>query len=117
MARFDVYKSGNARGLLLDIQSDLLDEFGSRVVVPLLPAEDMQSVSRLHPVFVINDERYIMSTHLIFAIPVDTKAPLSKFGKDAHYAKGDGFFSTNVSIELGANATSESIVETVVKLP
>ena len=71
MARFDVYKSGNARGLLLDIQSDLLDEFGSRVVVPLLPAEDMQSVSRLHPVFVINDERYIISTHLIFAIPVD----------------------------------------------
>lgn len=71
MARFDVYKSGNARGLLLDIQSDLLDEFGSRVVVPLLPAEDMQSVSRLHPVFVINNERYIMSTHLIFAIPVD----------------------------------------------
>ncbi|CAN1552758.1 plasmid maintenance protein CcdB [Sphingomonadaceae bacterium] len=71
MARFDVYKSGNARGLLLDIQSDLLDEFGSRVIVPLLPAEDMQSVSRLHPVFVINDERYIMSTHLIFAIPVD----------------------------------------------
>jgi toxin CcdB len=71
MARFDVYKNGNARGLLLDIQSDLLDEFGSRVVVPLLSAEDMQSVSRLHPVFVINDERYIMSTHLIFAIPVD----------------------------------------------
>jgi toxin CcdB len=71
MARFDVYKSGHARGLLLDIQSDLLDEFGSRVIVPLLPAEDMQSVSRLHPVFVINDERYIMSTHLIFAIPVD----------------------------------------------
>ena len=26
-------------------------------------------------------------------------------------------FSTNVSIELGTNATSESIVETVVKLP
>lgn len=71
MARFDVYKSGNARGLLLDIQSDLLDEFGSRVVVPLLPAEDMQSVSRLHPIFVINDERYIMSIHLMFAIPVD----------------------------------------------
>ena len=71
MARYDLFKGANARGLLLDIQSDLLDEFGSRVIVPLLPAEDMQSVSRLHPVFVINDERYIMSTHLIFAIPVD----------------------------------------------
>lgn len=71
MARFDIYKAASARGLLLDIQSDLLDEFGSRVVVPLLPAEDVQSVSRLHPVFEINNERYIMSTHLIFAIPLD----------------------------------------------
>lgn len=71
MARFDIYKGANARGLLLDIQSDLLDEFGSRVVVPLLPAEDVPSVSRLHPIFVIENERYIMSTHLIFAIPVD----------------------------------------------
>ena len=70
MARFDIYKGAQARGLLLDIQSDLLDEFGSRVVVPLLPAKDMQSVSRLHPEFVINDEHY-MSTHLIFAIPLD----------------------------------------------
>jgi len=71
MARFDIYKGSNAGSLLLDIQSDLLDEFGSRVVVPLIPAEGVQSVSRLHPKFVINDETYIMSTHLIFAIPVD----------------------------------------------
>ena len=75
MARFDIYKGANTRGLLLDIQSDLLDEFGSRVVVPLLPAEDMQSVSRLHPIFVINDETYIMSTHLIFAIPLNRLGP------------------------------------------
>jgi len=71
MARFDIYKGSHAASLLLDIQSDLLDEFGSRVVVPLIPAEDVQSVSRLHPEFVINDKTYIMSTHLIFAIPVD----------------------------------------------
>ena len=71
MARFDIYKGSHAGSLLLDIQSDLLDEFGSRVVVPLIPAQGVQSVSRLHPKFVINDETYIMSTHLIFAIPVD----------------------------------------------
>jgi toxin CcdB len=71
MARFDIYKGSHAASLLLDIQSDLLDEFGSRVVVPLIPAEGVQSVSRLHPEFVINDKTYIMSTHLIFAIPVD----------------------------------------------
>jgi toxin CcdB len=43
MARFDVYKGTRASGLLLDIQSDLLDEFGSRVVVPLMPIKGVQS--------------------------------------------------------------------------
>ena len=71
MARFDIYKGANAGSLLLKNQSNFLYEYVSRVEVPLLPAEGMQSVSRLHPEFVINDERYIMSTHLIFAIPVD----------------------------------------------
>ncbi len=71
MARFDVYIGAKASGLLLDIQSDLLDEFGSRVVVPLMPIEGVQTVSRLHPVFVIDHHRYIMSTHLIFAIPLE----------------------------------------------
>ncbi|MEY3585561.1 MAG: hypothetical protein RLZZ243_625, partial [Bacteroidota bacterium] len=46
---------------------------------------------------------------LVFAIPVDTKAPLSKFGKDAHYAKGDGFFSTNVSIIDHFNLTDNPV--------
>jgi hypothetical protein len=46
---------------------------------------------------------------LVFAVPVDTKAPLSKFGKDAHYAKGDGFFSTNVSIIDHFNLTSDPV--------
>ena len=71
MARFDVYKGIKAPGYLLDCQSDLLDEFGSRVVVPLLPVADVQTVSRLHPVFVIEDLPCIMSTHLIFAIPLE----------------------------------------------
>jgi hypothetical protein len=46
---------------------------------------------------------------LVFAIPVDTKAPISKFGKDAHYAKGDGFFSTNVSIIDHFNLTDNPV--------
>jgi len=35
---------------------------------------------------------------LVFALPVDPKAPVSEFGKNAHYAKGDGFYATNISI-------------------
>lgn len=35
---------------------------------------------------------------LVFALPVDPKAPISEFGRNAHYAKGDGFYATNISI-------------------
>ncbi|MEN9988029.1 MAG: hypothetical protein RLZZ585_1068 [Bacteroidota bacterium] len=35
---------------------------------------------------------------LVFALPVDPKAPVSEFGRNAHYAKGDGFYATNISI-------------------
>jgi hypothetical protein len=36
---------------------------------------------------------------LVFTLPVDTKSPfLSKFGKEAYYAKGDGFYNTNYLI-------------------
>jgi hypothetical protein len=35
---------------------------------------------------------------LVFALPVDPKAKVSEYGKNAHYAKGDGFYATNISI-------------------
>ncbi|MDG4878834.1 CcdB family protein [Mesorhizobium sp. WSM4935] len=35
MARYDVFASGIEGGYLLDVQSDLLDHFKTRVVVPL----------------------------------------------------------------------------------
>ena len=35
---------------------------------------------------------------LVFALPVNPQAKVSEFGKNAHYAKGDGFYATNISI-------------------
>jgi len=35
---------------------------------------------------------------LVFALPVNPNAKISEFGRNAHYAKGDGFYLTNVSI-------------------
>jgi toxin CcdB len=71
MARFDIYKGARGKGYLLDCQSDWLDEFGSRVVVPLMLITTVKTVSRLNPVFEIDGQSYIMSTHLIFAAPVE----------------------------------------------
>lgn len=71
MSRYSVYKPANRKGFLLDCQSDWLDEFDSRVVVPLLPIFGVKNLSRLNPVFELDGQSHIMSTQLIFAIPVE----------------------------------------------
>jgi toxin CcdB len=54
---------------LLDIQSNLLDELKTRVVVPLVRTEGFgRRAERLHPVFRINDGDVVMATHLMAAI-------------------------------------------------
>jgi toxin CcdB len=71
MAQFDIYRGGRGKGYLLDCQSDWLDEFGTRVVVPLMPVSNAKAVTRLNPIFEIDGLPHIMSTHLIFAMPIE----------------------------------------------
>lgn len=70
MARFDVYKRERKPGFLLDCQADVLDDFETRFVVPLLPAAKAERATRLHPVFDIDAEPHIMVTQLAGAVPV-----------------------------------------------
>ncbi|APG62377.1 hypothetical protein LPB140_05725 [Sphingorhabdus lutea] len=69
MARFDVYYGASGKGYLLDCQTEILKDFDTRIVVPLLPHSGMTAVTRLHPTFEIKGQQYILSTQLIFAIP------------------------------------------------
>lgn len=71
MARHDVYRRAQGQGYLLDCQADLLADFKTRVVIPLLPADDVPAATRLHPVFEISGRAYVLSTHLIVALPVE----------------------------------------------
>ncbi|RWA68166.1 CcdB family protein [Mesorhizobium sp.] len=70
MARYDVFAAGGIEGgYLLDVQSDLLDNFKTRVVVPLLPLSSAPPpMRRLHPVFEINGRKLVMATHLIATV-------------------------------------------------
>lgn len=70
MARFDVYSGAQGKGFLLDCQADVLDQLETRVVVPLLPAAGLPAATRLNPLFDIEGSKVVMSTQLIFAIPV-----------------------------------------------
>ncbi len=69
MAQFDLYPSDG--GLLLDVQSDILDGLETRMVVPLLPlAELSKPAQRLNPVFMIGDSRYIMASQFMASVPL-----------------------------------------------
>ena len=68
MAQFDVYLNPNAATrkavpYLLDVQADLLDMLATRVVVPLVLAEEMRLAARhLNPQFKIKGTAVVMST-------------------------------------------------------
>ncbi|MDO8812536.1 MAG: CcdB family protein [Gallionella sp.] len=68
MAQFDVYLNPNAATrkdipYLLDVQSDLLDTLATRVVVPLVFAEEMGIAAKhLNPKFKIKGTVVVMST-------------------------------------------------------
>jgi toxin CcdB len=68
MARFDVYRTRNGKQVVLDCQSDWLDYFDTRLVVPLVKAPPVKETSRLHPTLIVNGERMIMATQLASAV-------------------------------------------------
>jgi toxin CcdB len=90
MARYDVYSNRLGRPnapYLLDVQSDLIDVFGSRVVVPLLDAASLKRgpAKRLNPVFEIEGRRVVMATHMIFAMPESDLEDAVATLEEAHF--------------------------------
>lgn len=72
MARFDVYRfASKAAPLVVDVQSNVLDDLASRVVIPLAPAKKAQreALPRLKPNLVIQNKDYILMTTDIAALP------------------------------------------------
>lgn len=68
MARFDVFRSRSGEQLLLDCQSDMLDYFQTRFVVPLVEESVATRTACLHPTFTVNGQKLIMATQLASAV-------------------------------------------------
>lgn len=69
MAQFTVYRNRSARSkgtfpFLLDVQSDLLEDLQTRVVIPLTRATALtrKPVDRLMPILKLEDEAYVLVT-------------------------------------------------------
>lgn len=76
MSQFAVYANADAASkrwipYLLDVQSDLIETAGSRVVVPLI-ANDRAggAIGHLMPCFLVGDKRVVMDTAQIMGVPV-----------------------------------------------
>lgn len=71
MPKYDVYEAERGSGYLLDVQSDLLEQFGTRIVIPLLPIQGApEPAKRLNPVFELKGEHYVMATQFLAAVSV-----------------------------------------------
>ena len=76
MAQYDVHPQIGGPGFWLNCQTDLMSDFETRFVVPLIPI-GMTSIpiASLNPVFSINDENHVMVTHLAATIMVQQLLP------------------------------------------
>lgn len=87
MARYDLYRNAEGYGYLLDVQSDLLEGLGTRVVVPLMPPNIAPVPGRrLNPTFAIDGKDHVMVTQFISALTAtelaDAEGNLSKHHDD-----------------------------------
>lgn len=70
MAQYDISENADGPGLLLTVQSDLLDALNTAAVVPLLPKDSAPApAARLNPVFDIDGQPYVMVTQFLAAVP------------------------------------------------
>lgn len=76
MTRFHVHRVGGEGSLAIDLQSNLLDKFDTRVVAPLVPIGDLTKiVLRLNPRFELNGETFVMLTEFLTTIPLSEIGP------------------------------------------
>ena len=75
MARFEVRANLNRASrervpYLLELQTDLLNGLGTRLVAPLVPTSRFGTpAARLNPVFRIGNRSFVMDTALIAGVP------------------------------------------------
>ncbi|MDX8354741.1 CcdB family protein [Cognatiyoonia sp. IB215182] len=71
MPKYDVFRDPSGSGFLLDVQTDLLSDLNTRVVVPLLPKSSApKPATRLNPSFDVDGEKAVMVAQFLAAVPV-----------------------------------------------
>ncbi|MBL4919257.1 CcdB family protein [Szabonella alba] len=85
MARFEAWPNSDGPGWLLDVQTDLLCDLATRVVVPLIPlAQAPRPAARLNPVLKVEGADHAMVSQFLAAVPVSVLhgEPVSLAGQE-----------------------------------
>ncbi|MFT5625011.1 MAG: toxin CcdB [Yoonia sp.] len=84
MAKYDVFPNPSGNGFLLEVQTDLLSDLNTRVVVPLLPGSSSpKPAARLNPTFDIDGQPVVMFTQFLAAVPKGVlKSPVGSLNKE-----------------------------------
>ena len=76
MPQFSVYINENRASrktypYFLDVQTNLLDELNSRLVIPLTPSDSLENINvkKLCPLITIGGKSFALLTHQLTAIP------------------------------------------------
>lgn len=70
MSRFDLFAASDGVSYILDLQSDFLEHYNTRVVAPVVPASAYDGAAKgLNPTVMIGEAPFVVQTHFLAAIP------------------------------------------------
>lgn len=76
MAQFTLYKNDDKNSrkpfpYFVNVQSDLLDDLNSRLVIPLSPLKALKNINikRLCPVIEVDGKEFVLLTHQLTSVP------------------------------------------------
>lgn len=78
--QYKIYRNngnGKVYPFLLDVQSDIIGELSTRLVIPLLPREKMKSspVERLTPLLSVDGKEYLLMIHEMASVRLAQLGP------------------------------------------
>jgi len=70
MAKYDIHEFGKEKNLVVDLQTDLLDDLNIRVVAPLMQKDVAPKPAQyLNPIFENAGTEYVMVTQFLSVVP------------------------------------------------
>ncbi|NNK16968.1 MAG: plasmid maintenance protein CcdB [Sulfitobacter sp.] len=84
MSRFHLYAGSEEGEYLLDLQTDFLSHYNSRVVAPVVAKTAFDgAATELNPVIEVGGVAHVMLTHFLSAVPAQSlTAPVGDFAAE-----------------------------------